>query len=157
MMGSGVRLTRRLSIRPCTSSKRTVTGLNATPAIVQEFAMCLPACALVWFLSAVKVLIAVCALLADCAAESLLVNALAMPPLSMQPALRRLPTTLVMLAPSAFTVTLTVVECVKDPEVPVTVSAKVEGVTEGPTPTVNVHEDEPPFRGVTRFVLTDSA
>src|SRR5260370_4005027 len=130
MRGSGVRLTRRLSIRPCTSSKSTVTGLNATPPIVQDVAMCLPACALIWFLSAVKVLMAVWMLpapMAACAAASLLVSALAMPALSMQPPATRAPIRLVMLDVVDVTLTSAVAEWLSDPEAPVTVREKFEG------------------------------
>ncbi len=43
--GSAIVLTRRLSIRPCTSFKSTVTGLKVTPAMAHDVAMCLLLCA----------------------------------------------------------------------------------------------------------------
>src|SRR5260370_17524510 len=153
-MGSGVMLTRRLSIRPCTSSKSTVTGLNAAPAMVQEVAMCLPACALIWFLSAVNVLIAVWilpALAADCAAESLLVSALPMPALSMQPALSRSPITLVILPAVEVTVTSAVGEGLGDPEARVAVSEKFEVTTNGGRLTLSTEVAALPPDGVTEF------
>jgi hypothetical protein len=51
----------------------------------------------------------------------------------------------------ALTATVAEVECVSDPEVPVTVSVKVEGVTECPRVTVNVEDAEPPLGGVTEL------
>jgi hypothetical protein len=47
------------------------------------------------------------------------------------------------------TVTATVVECVNNPDVPVTVSVNVDGVTEGSILTVNVEEAVLPLDGVT--------
>src|SRR6266481_305505 len=58
----------------------------------------------------------------------------------MQPALRRVPITFVMLDVSAITVTLAMVECVSVPKAPVTVSVNVEGVAAGDTLTVSVEE-----------------
>jgi hypothetical protein len=58
---------------------------------------------------------------------------------------------------SANTVTLTGVECVSDPEVPVTLSVKLEGVTEGPRLTVNVEEADPPLGGVTEVGDADTS
>src|SRR6476646_3072171 len=88
-MGSAIVLTLRLSISAWMSSKSAIAGLIHTPPIVLEVAMCLPACALIWFSSEVKVLIAVWMLpllIAAWAADSLLVSALATPALSMAPA-----------------------------------------------------------------------
>jgi len=81
----------------------------------------------------------------------LLVNAVASPELSMQPARKRSPITLVM--PDVFTLTATVavVECASDPEVPATVSLNSEGVTKGARLTVNVEDAEPPLGGVTEL------
>lgn len=64
--------------------------------------------------------------------------------------------TFVMLEASALTVMATVAECVTDPDVPVTVSANVEGVTKGATLTVNVEDAEPPLGGVTGFAVKDA-
>ena len=64
--------------------------------------------------------------------------------------------TFVMSEVSALTVTATLVECVTDPDVPVTVSVNVEGVTEGPALTVNVEDADPPLGGVTGFVVKDA-
>jgi hypothetical protein len=60
-----------------------------------------------------------------------------------------------MLELSAVTVTVTVVECVTDPELPVTVSVNVEGVTEGPALTFSAEDADPPLGGVTGFVVKD--
>ena len=86
----------------------------------------------------------------------MLVKALAIPALSMQPAPSRLPITFVMPEVVPVTVTLTEVECVSDPEAPLTVSVKVEGITEGPRLTVNVAETEPPLGGVTELGLKNA-
>src|SRR5712692_5200346 len=74
----------------------------------------------------------------------------------MHPALRRFPITFVMLEASAFTVTATIVECVFDAELPVTVSVNVEGVTEGPTLTFSADDGEPPLGGVTESGVKDA-
>src|SRR5258708_289377 len=152
MMGSGVRLTRRLSIRPCTSSKSTVTGLNAAPPIVQDVAMCLPACALIWFLSAVKVLMAVWMLpapMAACAAASLVGSALAM--LSKHPAARRSLSRLVMLLVVDVTLACAVAEWLSDPEAPVTVREKFEGTRNDGRLTLSTEVAALPPDGVTEF------
>jgi hypothetical protein len=61
-----------------------------------------------------------------------------------------------MLELFALTVTVAVAECTSDPVVPVTVSVKVEGVTEGPTATFSVEDTEPALGGVTGFVVNDA-
>src|SRR5258708_31835611 len=121
VMGSGVILVRRLSIGLCTSLKSTVTGLNAKATIVHDVAMCLPLCACACFLKAVRTLMAVwmlLALMAACASESLLVSAFATPALSMQPAFRKSPITLMMLEASVIGAKLTIASSVLTPLVP---------------------------------------
>src|SRR6267154_2638820 len=92
---------------------------------------------------------AVWTLAADCAAESLLVSALAMPALSMHRAFRRSPIKLLVLAGVAVTATFTVVEWLSDPEVPVTVSAKLVGTMKEGRMTLRTEEVEFPPEGVT--------
>jgi len=53
-------------------------------------------------------------------------------------------------------VTATVVECVTDPDVPVTVSVNIEGVAKGARLRVNVEDAEPPLGGVTVYPVKDA-
>jgi hypothetical protein len=56
---------------------------------------------------------------------------------------------------AADTITLTTVECVKDPEVPVIVNEKVVGVTDGPMVIVSVEVAAPPLAGDTGLELNE--
>src|SRR6266849_4404419 len=88
---------------------------------------------------------------AACAVESLLVSALAMPPLSMQPAPRRSPIKLPMLDAVTVTVTSAVAECVSVPEVPVTVKLKFVGASAGEILMLRMVEAGFPPDGVTEL------
>lgn len=96
------------------------------------------------------------ALMADCAADSLLVRALAMPELPMQPAAKRLPITFAVLELSAVTLIVREAECVSEPALPVTFSVSTAGVTNGARATVTVEVAELPAGGVTELELKDA-
>src|SRR5256714_10231574 len=98
---------------------------------------------------AVRMLMAVWMLPAACAAESLLVRALAMPALSMHPAFNRSSMKLLVLDVVVVTVMLAVVEWVSDPEAPVTVSAKLVGTIKEGRLTLSTEEAGFPPEGVT--------
>jgi hypothetical protein len=88
--------------------------------------------------------------------ESFLVSAFPIPALSMHPVPRRSPITFITPVLVAFTVALTEIECVSDPELPVTPTVNVDGVTDGPRLTVNVDEAEPPLGGATELAEMSS-
>jgi hypothetical protein len=95
------------------------------------------------------------ALMEVCAAFSLLVSAPEIPELSMHEAACILLITAATGARAADTTTLTTVECVRDPEVPVIVNEKVVGVTDGPMVIVSVEVAAPPLAGDTGLELNE--
>jgi len=158
IIGFGTVLTRRLSMRLWASLMSRFAGWKVTPAIAQDARICLPFWACTSYSKAFRILIAVfgCPLLKeDWAEDSLLVSALATSELSIQPTARSCPTTFEMLVASANTVTLTDVECVNAPTVPVTVRMNVDGVTKGCKLTLTAELADPPAGGVTGLELNE--
>ncbi len=155
VIGLGVALTARLSIRLRVLPMSTAAGSKVTPPTVHADRTCLPLCARTWLMKAVRILIAVLispAMVAACAAESLAASALALPALSMHPATSSLPTTPEIPELLTITVTDTGDEWLTLAAVPITVSVKVVGVTKGDTRRVRI-ELVPPGGGVTELGL----
>lgn len=156
--GSGFAL--NVASKALTLVARTAAGLKVAPPVAQQaIEMCLPLCAEIWLSKALSVLVADWmspALIEACADASLLVKALEIPELSIPPAAVIWLMTLVTLDESALTVTLTLVEWVSVPTLPVAVRVKVDGVTAGERLRFNVEEAVPPPGGVTGVVLKDA-